>query len=57
MASWELIYLESDGFEIKLNFTDTLQVSADDEPDLLLIQLDMSMLTDEHGNSLPASIV
>ena len=34
---WELVYIGPDGFELKLNFTNPLMVSTDDEPDLLLV--------------------
>ena len=37
MDNWELISINSDGFELKLNFTNPLQVSAGEEPDLLLV--------------------
>ena len=37
MDSWELISLNSDGFELRLNFTNPLQVSAGEYPDLLLV--------------------
>ena len=37
MDNWELISLDSEGFELKLNFTNPLQISAGEEPDLLLI--------------------
>ena len=54
---WELVYIGPDGFELKLNFTNPLMVSTDDEPDLLLVQLDMSSFEDENGNKLPESVV
>lgn len=37
MDGWDLLKLDSDGFELQLNFTNPLQISADEEPDLLLI--------------------
>ena len=37
MDNWELLSLDSDGFELQLNFTNPLQISAGEEPDLLLI--------------------
>jgi len=51
------VSLDSEGFKIKLNFTSPLQVSAGDEPDLLLIQLDLSDYEDENGQKLPESII
>ena len=49
MDAWELLSIDSNGFELQLNFTNPLQVSAGEEPDLLLIQLDMSEFEDENG--------
>ena len=57
MKGWELISLDGDGFELQLNFTDPLFISSGAEPDLLLIQLDLSSFEDENGNSLPSSVV
>ena len=37
IAGWDLVSLDSEGFELQLNFTSPLQVSAGEEPDLLLI--------------------
>ena len=57
MDAWELLSIDSNGFELQLNFTNPLQVSAGEEPDLLLIQLDMSDFEDENGQKLPESVV
>ena len=57
MDNWELLSLDSDGFELQLNFTNPLQISSGEEPDLLLIQLDMSDFEDANGQKLPASVV
>ena len=40
-----------------MNFTDPLRVSAGEEPDLLLIQLNLSDFEDADGNKLPESVV
>ena len=37
MDGWELISLDKDGFELKLNFTNPIKISGGEEPDLLLI--------------------
>ena len=37
MDGWELLSLDAYGFELQLNFTNPLFISADDVPDLLLI--------------------
>ena len=52
MDGWNLVSLDSNGFEIKLNFTNPIAISADDEPDLLLLQLDLSQFKDQNGKSL-----
>ena len=57
MDGWELISLSSDGFELAVNFTDPLRISAGEEPDLLLIQLNLSDFEDAEGNKLPESVV
>jgi len=57
MDGWELLYIGSDGFEIQLNFTSPLEISSGEEPDLLLIQLDLRNFEDENGNKLPESVV
>ena len=49
MDGWDLIRLDGDGFELQLNFTNPILISADDEPDILLIQLNLSEFTDENG--------
>ena len=57
MDGWELKSLTSEGFELQLNFTSPIKLSNGDEPDLLLIQLDLSSFEDANGNKLPASVV
>ena len=57
MDGWELKWLDGNGFELQLNFTNPLLISSDDEPDLLLIQLDLSGFEDENGLKLPDSVV
>ena len=57
LAGWELISLSTEGFALTMNFTDPLRVSAGDEPDLLLIQLNLSDFEDADGNKLPESVV
>ena len=37
MEGWDLLSFGPDGIEFGLNFTDPLEVSAGEEPDLLLI--------------------
>lgn len=42
LAGWELITVDDQTFEIQLNFTDPISVSAGDEPDEVFIQIDFS---------------
>ena len=49
MDGWELISIGPEGFEIRMNFTNPVAISSSDEPDLLLIQLDLSSFEDENG--------
>ena len=57
MDGWTLVSLTADGFDLDLNFTDPLRVSSGDEPDLLLIQLNLSDFEDSEGNKMPESVV
>ena len=57
MDGWALVSLTADGFDLDLNFTDPLRVSSGDEPDLLLIQLNLGDFEDSEGNKLPESVV
>ena len=57
MDGWELMSLSADGFDLMMNFTDPLRISSGDEPDLLLIQLDLSDFEDADGNKLSESVV
>ena len=57
MDGWDLVSFGPDGIDLRLNFTNSIYISTGEEPDLLLIQLDLSDYKDENGESLPASIV
>ena len=57
MYEWALVSLSEDGFDLTMNFTDPLRISAGEEPDLLLIQLNLSDFEDADGNKLPESVV
>ena len=57
MDGWVLVSLTAEGFDLIMNFTDPLRVSAGDKPDLLLIQLNLSDFEDADGNKLPESVV
>ena len=57
MDGWELLSLGPEGFEIRLNFTNPIMISSGDDPDLLLIQMDLSDFEDENGQKFPSSLV
>ena len=52
LADWELVGLNSTSVEISLNFTENFQVSSKDEPDLLLVQFDLSQYTTKNNQVL-----
>ena len=49
MDNWEVVRLDGEGFHLQFNFSNPLHVSVDDEPDIMLIQLDLSGFVDENG--------
>ena len=49
MDGWDLISFNPDGIDFILNFTNPIYISTGEEPDLVLIQLDMSEYQDEYG--------
>ena len=57
MDGWELISLSAEGFDLTVNFTDPLRISAGEEPDLLFIELNLSDFEDAEGNKMPESVV
>ena len=57
MKGWELISISKDGIDFKFEFNKPLQVSTGEEPDLILVQLDMSEFKDENGNKLQDSLL
>ena len=57
MDGWDLVSIGPDGIEFTLNFTNPVAISAGEEPDLLLIQLDLSDYKDVNGQPMPASLV
>ena len=54
---WELVNLDGKGFEIKLNFKEPLKVSSGTEPDLLLVQIQLSKFPNSNGQRMPPSII
>ena len=57
MDEWNLDSIGPDGIEFTLNFTNRVETSAGEEPDLLLIQLDLSDYKDVNGQPMPESLV
>jgi len=57
MDGWDLLGFGPNGIDFRLNFTKPIYISTGDEPDLLLIQLDLSDYKDVNGQSLPDSVV
>lgn len=57
IGGWDLVSFGSDGIEIELNFTDPITVSVGDEPELLLVQIELGGLKSADGMSMPESLV
>ena len=59
LLDWELGNIDSDGIELLLQFTDTMQVSQHGDPDLLFVQLDLDGIQSRKNPNitLPASVV
>ena len=55
--NWTVINLDDSGIIIELNFKSSIEISQGDEPDLLLIQLDLSEFISESGQPLQESLV
>jgi len=56
-SDWELVSFDEYSIGVKINFANPLLVSTGVEPDLLLMQIDLSVLRDEFGNPLPGSVL
>lgn len=57
MDGWDLLSFGPGGIQFRLNFTNPIEVSGGEEPDLLLVQLDLSNYKSADGQSLPDSLV
>ena len=55
--NFELVSLNSDGFDIRLSFPEPLNVSANENPDLILLQLELGQYKSTSGVNMPESIV
>jgi len=53
MKRWELVSLRRDGVTIKVHFYEPLRVSTGENPDQLLVQLELSVYPDKNGKTLP----
>ena len=56
LRSWEIITVSKDQIEIKLDFFAPLQVSQGEEPDILMLQLQLSDFPDEKNGVLPPQV-
>ena len=57
LRDWSIAQFYKDGIVIDLDIESPLLISQEDEPDLLFVQLELSVFKDENGNSLPQSLV
>ena len=57
MDDFDLFSLDGDGLDIKLSFPEPLAISSGSNPDLILLQLELSEFESEAGGKMPESIV
>ena len=57
LSDWDLISLQSSGLEIQLYLANPIEISQDDLPDVLFVQLEFSDFKDDEGQGLPESLV
>ena len=57
ISDYQLLEIDGNGFEIKISFNNPLYISTGDEPDLVLIQIELGEFKDSNGQSLPLSVV
>ena len=46
---WEIKEVNEDGIDFKLKYKDPLEVSQNEEPDKVLVTLNLASFTDEYG--------
>ena len=46
---WEINEVNEDGIDFKLKYKDPLEVSQNEEPDKVLVTLNLASFTDEYG--------
>ena len=57
MRDWDISAFDSYGFDFNLNFEDPIEVSQNDRPDMVFIQLSLGEFKDVAGRSLPQSVI
>ena len=57
LDDFEVLSLDNDGIDIDLSFHSPYNVSAGDDPDLLLLQLNLGDYKSEQGINQPESVV
>ena len=57
LVDWQLVTIDPEKLEIDLEFREPIQVSQGENPDRILIQVEMEGYKDENGNSLPPGLL
>jgi len=57
MDGFELVSVDSDGMVVKINMPKPLLVSSGDNPDLLMMQLELGEYKSASGVKMPESVV
>jgi len=57
MNDWSFVSIDKGGIDIKLNFADPVSISSGDQPDVLVLQLDLGGIKGANGNNMPTSVV
>ena len=55
--TWEIIKVEGDFFEIKLKFSNPIQISQYELPDFIFIRLNLADFVDDNDQSLPDNFI
>ena len=57
LKSWKAVFVDSRNIHVAVEFQDPLEISLGDEPDLLLVQVELSEYRDHLNRALPPSVV
>ena len=57
MDSFNVVKVDDDGIDFDVIFSNPITVSTEDEPNLLVVLLDLSDFEDSDGKKLPASVL